>query len=75
VVYPSVARHSGWTGVTRVQFQIGGDGRARDILVVGTSGYGVLDQAAERGVIAAGVLPRVYGKLEIPVRFALEGGR
>ena len=30
--------------------------------------------AALRAVVDAGVLPRVYGPLEVPVRFAIEPG-
>jgi TonB family protein len=70
--YPPLARHRQVTGETVLRFAIGADGRARDVTVVRSSGQPLLDRAAERAVVAAGVLPRIYGPLEIPVRFDLD---
>ena len=72
LVYPSAARRRGLEGVARVQFQIGVEGRADAISVVRSSGHPLLDRAARESVVAAGVLPRVYGRLQVPVQFALE---
>jgi hypothetical protein len=35
----------------------------------------VLDRAAERCAVDAGRLPRVLGRLEVPIRFSLEDAR
>jgi protein TonB len=71
VVYPPEARSRGITGVTRIRFQIADDGRAEKIRTVASSGSGLLDAAAEQGAADAEALPRVYGRVEVPVRFEL----
>jgi TonB family protein len=72
VVYPPRARELGLEGTTRIQFEIGADGLARDVATVQSSGHVLLDRAAERGAIDAGRLPALYGRIRIPVRFELE---
>ena len=71
LVYPPLARWQDQQGDALVRFEIGPDGRARDVRVARSSGEPLLDDAAARAVIAAGVLPRVYGPLEVPVSFEL----
>jgi TonB family protein len=75
VVYPPRARSRGTTGVTRIRFEIAANGRAAKIQTVGTSGSTLLDHAAERGAADAGQFPRVYGRVEVPVRFELQRKR
>ena len=75
VVYPPRARSRGTTGVTRIRFEIAANGRAAKIQTVGTSGSTLLDDAAEQGATDAGALPRVYGRVEVPIRFELLRGR
>jgi protein TonB len=75
VSYPPAARERGITGVARIQFEIGSDGRAAGIETVQSSGSGLLDRAAEQGARDAGVLPQLWGRIRIPVRFALEAPR
>lgn len=70
--YPSLARWRDLQGATVVRFEIGSDGLAREVEVVRSSGEHLLDLAAARAVEEAGVLPWVYGLLEVPVSFALE---
>ncbi len=72
LVYPPLARWRDTHGETRVRFEIDAAGRARDVAVVRSSGQPLLDSAAARAVVEAGVLPRVHGPLEIPIRFELE---
>lgn len=74
LIYPPSARRQGFEGVSALQFEIGADGRATGIEVVRTSGYPILDRAARRSVVDAGVLPYVYGRIQIPVSFSLEAG-
>lgn len=71
LVYPPVARWQDLEGDALVRFEISDQGRARDVRVVRSSGVPLLDDAAARAVVAAGVLPRVYGPLEVPVSFEL----
>jgi TonB family protein len=71
VVYPPEARSRGITGVTRIRFEIAADGRAEKIRTVATSGSALLDDAAEQGAAEAEALPRVYGRVEVPIRFEL----
>jgi protein TonB len=73
VSYPPRARELGLEGTTRIQFEIGADGRARDVATVESSGHTLLDRAAERGALDAGRLPPLYGRIRIPVRFELRG--
>jgi TonB family protein len=75
VVYPPRARSRGITGVTRIRFEIAANGHAAKIETVETSGSPLLDAAAERGATDAGQLPRVYGRVEVPIRFELLRGR
>ena len=72
VVYPDLARRNGITGVSRVRFEVGHEGRARNIELADSSGHGLLDRAARAAVVEALGLPWVYGRLEVPVRFSLE---
>ena len=72
LVYPPLARMRRTEGVALLGFAIGADGRAKQIAVARSSGFAVLDRAAERAVRDAAPLPYVYGHLEIPVRFELE---
>jgi protein TonB len=75
LVYPASARRRGLEGTSRIQFTIGPDGHARDVRTAASSGHMVLDRAAERCALDAGRLPRVLGRLEVPIRFSLEDGR
>jgi TonB family protein len=75
LIYPKIAQRNGLEGVSTVQFVVGPDGRARYIKTLKTSGHLVLDRAAERAAVDAGELPRVLGKLEVPIRFSLEEER
>jgi TonB family protein len=75
LVYPPLARRRGLEGTSRIQFVIGPDGRARDVRTAASSGYALLDRAAERCASDAGELPRLLGRLEVPIRFSLEAER
>jgi len=75
VVYPQRARGKGITGVTRIRFEIAENGRASKIRTAETSGNTLLDRAAEQGAVDAGQLPRVYGRVEVPIRFELRRRR
>lgn len=72
LTYPPLARARRVEGVSLVAFEIGANGLARAVEIAATSGSAHLDRAAARAVRDAGKLPYVYGRLEIPVRFALD---
>jgi protein TonB len=71
LVYPPLARLHGVEGEAVVHFDVGRDGRARELEVAASSGAPSLDRAALRAIAAAAPLPWVYGRLVVPVRFAL----
>ncbi len=72
VVYPPVARLQRLEGETLVRFEIEPDGTPSAVAVHRSSGMPTLDRAASGAVHAAAPLPWVHGRLEVPVRFALE---
>jgi len=72
LVYPRAAQRRELEGEAQVEFVLGADGRAREVRTRASSGSTLLDRAAERAVKDAGALPYVYGRLVVPVRFALE---
>ena len=72
LVYPIMARIQGLQGVTLVRFEIRNDGAPDHVEVAESSGHGILDKAARRSVQRAAPLPWVYGRIEVPVRFALD---
>jgi len=72
LIYPAISRKRGVEGITRIRFSIGPDGHAREIATTDSSGDPLLDEAAERSAVDAGKLPRVLGRLSVPIRFELE---
>lgn len=46
LVYPTEAKSKGWEGIVKVKFTLAGDGRVKDIDIVESSGYPLLDAAA-----------------------------
>jgi protein TonB len=74
-VYPPLARSERLEGEALVRFDIDAEGTPRDVVLHRSSGRPSLDRAATRAVAAAAPLPWVYGRLEVPVRFALEARR
>jgi len=75
LVYPPIARKRGIEGVSRIQFVISPDGHASDVETAESSGSKMLDRAAVQCAYDAGRLPRVLGRLDVPIRFSLEARR
>ncbi|MDJ0850963.1 MAG: energy transducer TonB [Myxococcota bacterium] len=71
VVYPPIARKRSVYGEVEVGFRIGPSGTPEEITVLRSSGSASLDRAAERAVRDAAPLPRMIGRVRVPVRFAL----
>jgi protein TonB len=73
--YPPLARWRDSDGDALVRFEIDHTGVAREIQLVRSSGYPLLDASAVRAVENAKPLPWVHGPLEVPVRFELDLSR
>jgi protein TonB len=71
VVYPTRARERGIEGTSRIEFRVGPDGHPLDLATVQSSGSRLLDEAALDGARHAGRLPAFYGRIRIPIVFAL----
>jgi TonB family protein len=75
LVYPPLARWHDVSGATVVEFEVTDEGRTQDVRLAQSSGATLLDVAAERAVATVTGLPVVHGRLSIPIRFELSGGR
>ena len=75
LTYPPLARLHHAEGTALVHFEVGRDGAAEALEVADSSGVPALDRAALRAVHAAAPLPWVFGRLAVPVRFALDDTR
>lgn len=75
--YPPLARREGWEGVVQLQFDVAGDGAIRNIQLASSSGYALLDRAAQDALAKAGhvsVPPTLAGgvrAIALPVRYLL----
>lgn len=81
LVYPRLAQRRGWEGEVMLSFRLQADGRIENISVTKTSGYVLLDAAAEKGLRslhhiddAASWLQGQAMELEIPVLYKLTEG-
>ncbi len=76
-VYPRRAKRRGYEGVVVLEVRVDKQGRPSDIRVVTSSGYGLLDRAAERAVRQWVFEPAFRGEekiamwVQVPVRFQL----
>lgn len=55
--YPPRARKQGFEGIVQVQFQILHEGQCKDVKVMNSSGFNILDQAAEETIKRASPFP------------------
>jgi protein TonB len=76
-VYPRRAKRRGYEGVVVLEILVNKQGRPAEIKIVTSSGYGVLDRAAERAVRQWVFEPATRGEekiamwVQVPVRFQL----
>ncbi len=77
--YPLLARRRGWEGRVRVALMVEPDGGLRDMHVVQSSGYQVLDEAALEDLREVGKLPEAYAWLGgkelaviLPIQYRLQ---
>jgi TonB family protein len=80
-VYPPLARLHGWQGEVRLALTISADGDLRELRVLASSGYALLDQDAIQTILRLGKLPQarelLAGRnihLELPVVYRLTEG-
>ena len=73
IVYPRIARRRGMQGKTVISFIICVDGSVKDLKVVESSGYAILDRNAIKSVQRAAPFPKppVSAELVIPMIFRL----
>lgn len=76
--YPPLARHRGWQGSVRLGVYVEPDGQLRDIRILDSSGYRVLDRAALHSLHQVARLPAVAGwriasgfAMVVPVEYRL----
>lgn len=71
--YPLMARRQGWSGQVMVEFTILMTGKIRDLKVVESSGFSILDQQALRAVEAAEPFPAppTVATITLPINFQL----
>lgn len=69
--YPAMARRRGIEGTVFVSFSIGAEGDAREITVIKSSGYRILDEATVKVVNSAAPYPYVRESIEVPVTYRL----
>lgn len=72
LVYPPVARLNRIQGRVDVRFEIQPTGTPKNVKVVASSGFEVLDDAAVQTVLASAPLPVVPLKVSVPVVFKLD---
>lgn len=73
ISYPSTAKNKGLSGVVVVTFRVLKDGRAEDVRVLRSSGYGLLDGNAVQSVLKAQPFPPppVSAELVIPISYKI----
>lgn len=69
--YPSMARRRGIEGTVYVSFSIGAEGDAKEIKVVKSSGYKILDETTVKVIKDAAPYPHIDDRVEVPVIYRL----
>jgi periplasmic protein TonB len=74
LVYPPVAQRMGWTGKVIVFFNVGKDGRVKDIRIIKSSGYTILDENVIETIRKVQPFPGPPTSVDvkIPLSFGLE---
>ncbi len=72
--YPPIARKNGWSGGVKISFLVCEDGDVRDVRVIDSSGFGVLDRNAIDTVKHVAPFPVALTKTEVimPITYRLE---
>ncbi|NOR49654.1 MAG: TonB family protein [Desulfuromonadales bacterium] len=74
LVYPQRARRMGWQGQVKIRFVVDPSGQVKDLEVLETSGYPLLDRQALNAVKRAAPFPPppVAAEISLPITFRLE---
>ena len=72
--YPHEARRQGMEGTTEVEFQVAKDGSVKEVMVVRSSGFPLLDQASMETIRRAAPLPVIPGTIRIAISYRLRSG-
>ena len=74
ISYPTLARRMGWQGLVQLSFIIASDGSVKDIRIIQSSGFEVLDRKAVETVKETAPFPKppAEARLVIPITFRLE---
>ncbi len=70
-IYPHLARKRKQEGTVIVQFAIDTKGLPRDIRIIRSAGFTLLDSAARDIITKAAPFPHVKGAIEVPITFRL----
>jgi protein TonB len=73
ITYPDTARREGWMGKVTVSFVIAYNGYAKDIKVLQSSGFRILDKSAKEAVSRSSPFPHppVEARIIIPILYEL----
>jgi protein TonB len=73
-VYPPLARKMGWEGRGTIAFTVTTDGSVKDVRIIRTTGYDLLDRSAADAVLEASPFPGppVEARLIIPIGYRLQ---
>jgi protein TonB len=71
--YPAIARRRGWCGKLVLGFVLCADGSVENLVVLKSSGHGILDRAAMQAVVKTAPFSGGYPKTEVrlPINFQL----
>lgn len=74
ISYPTLARRMGWQGLVQLSFIIASDGSVKDVKIIQSSGFEVLDRKAMETVKETAPFPKppAEARLVIPINFRLE---
>ena len=71
-IYPPLARKRKQEGTVIVQFAIDTKGLPRDVRIIRSAGFTLLDSAARDIITKAAPFPHVKGAIEVPITFRLQ---
>lgn len=79
--YPSIAQRKGWQGIVLLEFNISHAGFISDIKIKNSSGYAILDHAAQKSLsyvqrvkLAVNMNLPINTRLQIPIIYQLTNG-
>ncbi|MGH7381643.1 MAG: TonB family protein [Candidatus Methylomirabilales bacterium] len=72
--YPPEARRQGMEGTAEVEFQVAKDGSVKEVMVVRSSGFPLLDHASMETIRRAAPLPVFPGTIRVAISYRLRSG-